>query len=132
MQSLVAGMLRAMGHKILISGRGPDRGVGIVASRDGFGLDNPRIVAEVKHRVGQVGAPGIRSFVGGRRVDDKHLYVSTEGFSKEARHEAGRANVLATLLDLHELAETLAENYETLDGETRRPVPLRRIYWPAR
>ena len=70
--------------------------------------------------------------MGGRHVDDKRLYVSAGGFSKEARHEADRANVLATLLYLHELAETLAENYEALDGETRRLVPLRRIYWSAR
>ena len=132
MQSLVAGVLGALGYKARISARGPDRGVDIVASRDGFGFENPRIVVEVKHRPGeQVGAPGIRSFVGGRHVDDKCLYVSTGGFSKEARYEADRANVLVTLLDLDDLAKTLVENYEPLDGETRRLVPLRRIYWPA-
>lgn len=131
MQSLVAGVLGAMGYKARISARGPDRGVDIVASRDGFGFENPRIVVEVKHRAGQVSAPGIRSFVGGRHIDDKCLYVSTGGFSKEARYEADRANVLVTLLDLDDLAKTLVENYESLDGETRRLVPLRRIYWPA-
>lgn len=57
--------------------------------------------------------------------------MSTWGFSKEARYEADRANVLVTLLDLDGLAKTLVENYESLDGETRRLVPLRRIYWPA-
>ncbi len=131
MQSLVAGMLRAMGYKTRISPRGSDRGKDIVASRDGFGFENPRIVVEVKHRGGQVDAPGIRSFVGGRHVDDKGLYVSTGGFSKEAKYEAERANVLVTLLDLDGLVETLAENYEALDAETRRLLPLRRIYWPA-
>ena len=128
---MVAGVLRAMGYKTRISSRGPDRGVDILASRDGFGFDNPRIVVEVKHRSGPVGAPLIRSFVGGRHVDDKCLYVSTGGFSREAKYEADRANVLVTLLDLHELAETVVENYESLDDETRRLVPLRRIYWPA-
>lgn len=132
MQLLIAGVLRAMGYKARISARGPDRGVDIVASRDGFGFENPRIVVEVKHRPAeQVGAPEIRSFVGGRHVDDKCLYVSTGGFSKEAKYEADRANVLVTLLDLDELAKTLVENYESLDGEMRRLVPLRRIYWPA-
>lgn len=132
MQSMIAGVLGAMGYKARISARGPDRGVDIVASRDGFGFENPRIVVEVKHRPGeQVGAPGIRSFVGGRHVDDKCLYVSTGGFSKEARYEADRANVLVTMLDLDDLAKTLVENYESLDGETRRLVSLRRIYWPV-
>ena len=131
MQSLIAGALGALGYKARISTRGPDRGVDIVASRDGFGFENPRIVVEVKHRTGQVGAPEIRSFVGGRRSYDKCLYVSTGGFSKEARYEADRANVLVTLLDLDDVAKMLVENYESLDGETRRLVPLRRIYWPV-
>ena len=131
LQSLVAGMLRAMGYKTRISPRGSDRGKDIVASRDGFGFENPRIVVEVKHRSAQVDAPGIRSFVAGRHLDDKGLYVSTGGFSKEAKYEAERARVLVTLLDLDDLVKTLAENYEALDAETRRLLPLRRIYWPA-
>ncbi|MDE0611243.1 MAG: restriction endonuclease [Gammaproteobacteria bacterium] len=131
MQSLIAGVLRAMGYKTRISARGPDRGADIMASRDSFGFENPRIVVEVKHRAEQIGASGIRSFVGGRHVDDKCLYVSTGGFSKEAKYEADRANVRVTLLDLDELAKTLVENYESLDDETRRLVPLRRVYWPG-
>ena len=131
LQVLVAGLLRAMGYKTRISALGPDRGKDVVASRDGFGFESPRIVVEVKHRKEQVGAPEIRSFVGGRHVDDKGLYVSSGGFSKEAKYEAERAKVPVTLLDLDDLAETLAQNYETLDAETRRLVPLRRIYWPV-
>lgn len=130
LQVLVAGLLRAMGYKTRISALGPDRGKDVVASRDGFGFESPRIVVEVKHRKKQVDAPEIRSFLGGRHIDDKGLYVSTGGFSTEAKYEADRAKVPVTLLDLHDLAETLAQNYETLDAETRRLVPLRRIYWP--
>ena len=131
LQVLVAGLLRAMGYKTRISALGADRGKDVIASRDGFGFERPRIVVEVKHRKEQVGAPEIRSFVGGRHMDDKGLYVSTGGFSKEAKYEAERANVPVTLLDLDDLAETLTQNYETLDPETRRLVPLRRIYWPV-
>ena len=130
-QSLVAGILRSMGYKTRISPRGADRGKDILASRDGFGFESPRIVAEVKHRSGQMGAPEIRSFVGGRHLDDKCLYVSTGGFSKEAKYEAERARVLVTLMNLDDLAGTLAENYDSLDAETRRLVPMRRIYWPT-
>ena len=50
MQELVAGLLRAMGYKTRVSPVGPDRGKDIVASPDGFGFENPRIVVEVKHR----------------------------------------------------------------------------------
>ena len=55
MQELVAGILRAMGYKTLISSKGADRGKDIIASPDGFGFEHPRIVVEVKHRAGQWG-----------------------------------------------------------------------------
>ena len=91
MQGLVAGLLRAMGYKTRISPSGPDRGKDIVASPDGFGFESPRIVVEVKHRTGSaMGSQEVRSFLGGRHKDDKGLYVSTGGFSKDARYEAER------------------------------------------
>ena len=132
LQFLVAGVLRAMGFKTKVSPRGPDQGKDITASRDGFGFENPRIVVEVKHRKEQMGASDIRSFIGGRHVDDKCLYVSTGGFSKEAKYEAERANVPVTLMDLDNLVETVTENYEDFDMDARRLVPLRKIYWPER
>ncbi|MHB1795255.1 MAG: restriction endonuclease [Acidobacteriaceae bacterium] len=92
MQELVAGLLRAMGYKTRISPAGPDRGRDIIASPDGFGFQPPRIVIEVKHRKGTIGAPEVRSFVGGLRQNDNGLYVSTGGFTREARYEADRTN----------------------------------------
>ena len=129
---LVAGLLRAMGYRTRISPKGPDRGKDIVASRDGLGFEDPRIVVEVKHRRGnQMGAPEIRSFVGGLHPDERGLYVSTGGFSKEARYEAERANVLITIMGLDELVEIIVEYYKKMDVETRTLLPLRRIYWPV-
>ncbi len=84
MQELVAGILRAMGYKTQVSPPGPDRGKDIIASPDGFGFEHPRIIVEVKHRSGQMGSQAIRSFLGGRHKDDRGLYVSTGGFSKDA------------------------------------------------
>ena len=132
MQRLVAGLLRAMGYKTRISAAGPDRGKDIVASPDGFGFESPRIVAEVKHRPkSSMGSQEIRSFVGGRHPDDKGLYVSTGGFTQDARYEAERAKVPVTLMGLDELVEALINYYEQMDAETRRLVPLRRVYWPV-
>jgi restriction system protein len=132
MQQLVAGCLRAMGYKTRISPRGADRGQDIVASPDGLGLEQPRIVVEVKHREkGAIGAPEIRAFLGGRHPQDKCLYVSTGGFSKEARYEADRASIPITLLDLDDLADLLIQHYENVDTDTRALAPLLRLYWPA-
>lgn len=71
MQELVAGLLRALGYRTIISPARPDRGKDIIASRDGFGFEPPRIIVEVKHRRGAMGAPGIRSFLGGRHAEDR-------------------------------------------------------------
>jgi restriction system protein len=131
MQDLVGGILRAMGYKTRISEPGPDRGVDLFASPDGLGLQEPRIFVEVKHRVGAIGSNAIRSFLGGRQAGDKCLYVSTGGFTREARYEAERAKVPLTLVALPELRELLVEHYDAVDARTRQLVPLQQVYWPV-
>lgn len=131
MQELVAGILRAMGYKTRVASPGPDRGTDIVASPDGLGLEQPRIRAEVKHRGDTIGASQLRSFIGGLRQNDRGLYVSTGGFTKEARYEAERSTVPVTLIDIDELADLLINNYDNVDSETRALVPLVKVYWPA-
>lgn len=131
MQEVVAGMLRAMGYKTRVSPSGPDRGKDIVASPDGFGFESPRIVVEVKHRNAQMGADAIRSFLGGRHKDDKGLYVSTGGFSKDAHYEAERASIRVTLMDLDGLVDGVLEHYEKMDAEVRALIPLTKVYWPV-
>jgi restriction system protein len=130
MQEVVAGMLRAMGYKTRVSPAGPDRGKDIVASPDGFGFESPRIVVEVKHRNAPMGADAIRSFLGGRHKDDKGLYVSTGGFSKDAHYEAERASIRVTLMDLDGLVDGVLEHYEKMDGDVRALIPLTKVYWP--
>jgi restriction system protein len=131
MQDLVAGLLRAMGYKTRVSPSGPDRGKDIVASPDGFGFESPRIVVEVKHRAQAMGAQDVRSFLGGRHTNDKGLYVSTGGFSKDAYYEAERASIPLTLMDLDDLVQAITEHYEKMDSESKQLLPLKRIYWPT-
>lgn len=132
LQELVAGLLRAMGYKTRISPRGPDQGKDIVASPDGFGFESPRIVVEVKHRSGSaMRSEQIRSFLGGRHKDDKGLYVSTGGFSKDARYEAERASIPLTLMDSDDLVQAILEHYEQMDSDSQRLIPLRKVYWPS-
>lgn len=131
LQELVAGLLRAMGYKTVVSPPGADRGKDIVASPDGFGFEEPKIIVEVKHRAGQrMGASDIRSFLGGRHPRDKGLYVSTGGFSKDAYYEADRAQIPLTLMDFERLVESILDYYPKFDEETRQILPLRKIYWP--
>jgi len=131
MQELVAGILRAMGYKTRVSPPGADRGRDIFASPDGLGLEEPRIVVEVKHRDGKMSAPQIRSFLGGLRTGDRGLYVSTGGFSKDAKMEADRSPIPLTLLVLDDLVKLLVEHYDKADSVTRSMIPLVKMYWPA-
>jgi restriction system protein len=74
MEELVAALLRAMGYRARVTPNGPDRGVDVLASPDGLGLEQPRIKAEVKHRPkSAMGAQEIRSFLGGVREGDRGL-----------------------------------------------------------
>lgn len=132
MQELVAGLLRAMGYKTRVSPPGPDRGLDIFASPDGIGLEEPRIFVEVKHRTTTaIGSREIRSFLGGRKIGDKCLFVSTGGYSKDARMEADRSHVAITLLGLPELRKLVVEYYEKLDAPVAKLVPLQRVYLPV-
>jgi restriction system protein len=130
LQDLVAGVLRAMGYKTRVSTPGPDRGVDIFASPDGLGLQEPRIFVEVKHRQAAMGAPDLRTFLGGRKAGEKCLYVSTGGFKKDAHYEADRSTIPITLVTLPVLRDLLLDHYDLLDEETRALVPLRRVYLP--
>jgi restriction system protein len=132
MQELVAGVLRAMGYKTRVSPHGADRGRDILASPDGLGLEQPRIAVEVKHRQNTpMGSQEIRSFLGGRHKDDRGLYISTGGFSKDARYEADRASIPLTLMGIDDLVDLILDNYEDMDIDTRALIPLTRVYWPS-
>jgi restriction system protein len=131
MQELVAALLRALGYRTIVSPRGADRGRDIVASRDGFGFERPRIVVEVKHRTVQIGAPQVRSFLSVLHAEDRGLYVGTGGFSKEAYYTAENANNVTHLMTIDGLADALLEQYEALDEVGRRLLPMIKLYWPA-
>lgn len=131
MEELTAALLRAMGYQTRVSARGPDRGVDVLASPDGLGLTQPRIKAEVKHRSGSMGSNPIRSFIGALREGDQGLFISTGGFTREARYEAERATIPVTLIDIDLLADLVVANYERFDIEGQRLLPLVKVYWPA-
>jgi len=131
MQELVAGILRGMEYKTVVSPKGADRGKDITASPDGLGFEEPKIVVEVKHRSGQMGTKEIRSFIGGLRDGERGLYVSTGGFSKEAKYEADRAKMPITLIDSNMLVNLIIEYYDKFDMDTIKLIPLTKIYWPT-
>ena len=133
MQELVAGLLRAMGYKTIVSHSGPDKGKDIIASPDGLGLEDPKILVEVKHRTSStMGAPQIRNFMGVLQGNTKGLYVSTGGFTKEAEYEAERSNNQITLMDSDLLVQFILQYYDNFDNDARNLIPLKKLYWPIK
>ena len=132
MENLVAAVLRALGYQARVTPPGPDRGVDVIASPAGLGLETPRIKAEVKHRSKTpIGAQDVRSFIGGLREGDRGIYVSTGGFTKDARYEAERSLTPVTLVTLDDLVELIVTHYDQFDIDARALLPLVRIYMPA-
>ena len=77
-----------------------------------------------------MGADALRTFLGGRQPGDRCLYVSTGGFSKEAKYEADRANVPTKLIDLPKLRELVVEHYESFSPSGIALLPLKKVFWP--
>jgi restriction endonuclease Mrr len=62
-----------------------------------------------------MGSQDLRSFIAALRLRDKGLYVSTGGFTKEARYEAAdRANNQVSLIDSDELVNLIINYYDNL------------------
>ena len=130
-QDLVAAVLRAMGLRTKVSLPGPDGGKDIVAHPDAFGFAEPVIKVQVKHTKVSVGAPDVRNFRSVVGQHEKGLFVSTGGFTSEARHEPERAGSPLTLMDRDGFVDLLIEHYEGLEPEYQAMVPLKKVYIPV-
>ncbi|HET6762798.1 MAG TPA: restriction endonuclease [Longimicrobiaceae bacterium] len=131
LEQLSAALLRAMGYKTRVSPPGKDRGRDVVASPDGLGFQSPRIIVQVKHTKATTSGETIRAFLGALQTDDKALFVSTSGFTADAKFESERARFAVSLVDLDELARLVVEYYDGFDSVGRSLLPLTRIYWPS-
>jgi restriction system protein len=129
-QELVAGLLEAMGYRTRVSGRGMDHGVDILAHPDALGFETPRIKVQVKHRQSTAGGVDIRNLVGTLGEGEKGLFVSTGGFTTEAKNEARKTSRI-TILDAEEFVKLMTEHYENLDPDYKSIIPLRKLWVPA-
>jgi restriction system protein len=133
MEELMKEILKAMGYIAKRRGKSltaSDQGVDIFASKDGLGLEDPRIFVEVKHREGKIGSSQLRSFIGGRKSGDRCIYLSTGGFSKDCLYEADRSNIPLSLLDIDKLADLVQDYYESFSAEGKALLPLKKIFIP--
>jgi len=127
-QDLVAGVVAAMGYYSKSSPPGSDKGVDVIAYPDALGFEFPRIKAQVKHRKGKAESKEMRAFIGTLQEGENGLFVSTGGFTNDAKQAGEVARI--TMFDRDEFIQLMLENYETLEPEFRAMVPLKRIWLP--
>lgn len=128
MQELVGGLLIAMGYNAQVSPKGPDGGVDVLAFKDAFGFEKPIIKVQVKHRKSSSPAPDIQQLLGANPMDANSLFVSTGGFTSQAKKVAGHNSV--RLVDIEELVNLVVKWYEHMPNDVRALLPLQKIYVP--
>jgi restriction system protein len=132
-QELVADLLRAMDYHVSwVSPPGRDRGIDIIAYTDPLGANVPRIKVQVKHRDQSTTVDGLRAFMSVLGTDDLGLFVSSGGFTSDAKETARtQERRKVTLLDLENLYGLWVEHYEKLSQDARQRFPLKSVYFLA-
>ena len=130
-QDLVAALLRGMGyHTPFVAPKGKDGGVDIVAYRDPLGTESPRIQVQIKHRESTASVQEVRQLMGLlQKEGNVGIFVSTGGFSPDARTAARSSHVHVELIDLHRLIGLWQEFYPKLSDADKSLLPLQPVYF---
>src|ERR1039458_7903901 len=129
-QDLAAALLRGMGYFTpFVAPAGKDGGVDIVAYRDPLGTSSPRIKVQIKHRETSATVQEVRQLMGLLQKDgDVGIFISSGGFTSEAKATARNSNVHVELVDLPRFITLWQEFYQKLPDEDKTKLPLFPIY----
>jgi restriction system protein len=130
-QTLAADLLAAMDYHVAwISPPGKDRGIDIVAYTDPLGTSAPRIKVQVKRRDQPISVEGLRAFMSILGTDDVGIFVSSGGFTSDAKEEARtQERRKITLLDLEQFYDLWIQYYDKLTQDARQRLPLKPVYY---
>jgi restriction system protein len=131
-QNLVAALLRAMGYYTpFVSPKGKDGGLDIIAYKDPFGMETPRMKVQVKHYPeNPIAADAVRSLKGLINNDaEVGIFVTSGRFSKDAEKFAREASVHIKLIDGDEFIDLWTEYYNQLHDEDKNMLPLQPVYF---
>lgn len=131
-QRFVAGLLQAMGYRAHPGAKGKDGGVDILAYRDAFGLEAPRIKVQVKNQKTTAGIAEVGYLNGILGANESGLFVCTGGFTKDAGAQAFVRSGKVALVDGLQLLDLILEHYEGFPPDAKTLLPLRRIYVPEK
>ena len=132
-QNLVAALLEGMGYATsTVSKPGADGGTDILAYTDPLGAQTPHIRVQVKHRDQTASREDVAALRGIIRGDREiGMFVSSGGFSKEARREAGNGAVHIELVDLDRFLDLWLQHYSKIPEAVRAKLRLEPVYFLA-
>lgn len=130
--TLVAAILTAEGFHCVVSPPGPDGGVDIMAGRGPIGLDDPRLLVQVKSG-SQIGAPVVTQLHGVMTTfgADQGLLVAWGGLTKPARDALRHQHLRVRVWEAADVVEAVLRTYDRLSEELQTQLPLRRVWMLA-
>ncbi len=132
-QELVAALLRGMTYYTpFVAPKGKDGGIDVIAYRDPLGTITPRIKVQIKHRDTSATVQEVRQLMGLLQKDgDVGMFVSSGGFTPDAKTTARSSHVHVELVDLDRLITLWQEFYQKLTDEDKAVLPLLPIFFYA-
>jgi restriction system protein len=132
-QELVAALIEGMGYTTrYVSPPGPDGGTDALAYVDPLGARTPHIRVQVKHRDQAAGREEIAALRGIIRADREiGVFVSSGGFTRDARRESEKGAVHIELVDLDRFLELWLQHYQKIPEAKRAKLRLQPVYFLA-
>lgn len=130
-QEFIAALLRGMGYYTpFVAPQGKDGGIDVIAYRDPLGTVSPRIKVQIKHRGTSATVQEVRQLMGLLQKDgDVGMFVSSGGFTPDAKTTARGSHVHVEIVDLDRLIAFWQEFYPKLTDEDKSLLPLVPIYF---
>lgn len=129
---LVAVLFEAMQyHMIWAAPSEKNRGlIDMIASTNPIGANPSRIIVQVRHKGQPVTLEGLKSFHSILGHNDYGLFMSTGGFTKEAREALRRVDYQRiNAMDLEKFYDIWIKHYDKLSREAHYLLPLKAIFF---
>jgi restriction system protein len=132
-QDLVAALLESMGYSTpVVAAPGVDGGTDILAYLDPLGTRTPHIRVQIKHRDQAAIREEVAALRGIIRADrEVGLFVSSGGFTRDARREAGHGSTHIELVDLDRFLELWLQHYDRIPEAKRARLRLEPVHFLA-
>ncbi len=130
MQDLVAAVLEADGFTCKVPPEGPDQGVDVLAGSGPLGLDDPRLVVQVKSEASAVGSAVAQQLLGAmsHHQAQQGLLVAWGGLTRQAERMLASQYFRVRVWSSKELLEAVFRTYPRLPEEIRSDLPLKQVW----